>query len=55
MIYYVEDDRAIRELVVYTLTNSGYAAEGFENGKSFTKPCKKQNLSLFYLILCSRH
>jgi len=34
MIYYVEDDDSIRELVVYTLQNSGYKAVGFENGES---------------------
>lgn len=33
MIYCVEDDRGIRELVVYTLKNSGFSAEGFESGK----------------------
>ncbi|MDD3766707.1 MAG: response regulator transcription factor [Eubacteriales bacterium] len=49
MIYYVEDDRAIRELVVYTLTNSGYAAEGFENGKSFYKALQKTKPQLVLL------
>ena len=29
MIYFVEDDASIRELVVYTLTNAGYEVEGF--------------------------
>jgi two-component system alkaline phosphatase synthesis response regulator PhoP len=33
MIYYVEDDRGIRELVVYTLQNTGFQAVGFENGQ----------------------
>ena len=28
MIYFVEDDSSIRELVVYTLTNSGMSAKG---------------------------
>lgn len=35
MIYYIEDDRAIRELVVYTLQNTGFEAIGFENGEKF--------------------
>lgn len=35
MIYLVEDDDAIRELVVYTLTNSGMEAEGFSSGHDF--------------------
>ncbi|MEA4831123.1 Phosphate regulon transcriptional regulatory protein PhoB [bioreactor metagenome] len=32
MIYVVEDDRGIRELVVYTLQNTGFKAKGFEDG-----------------------
>ena len=35
MIYCVEDDNGIRELVVYSLENTGFAAKGFENGKQF--------------------
>ena len=30
MIYSVEDDAAIRELIVYALRQAGYEAEGFE-------------------------
>lgn len=33
MIYCVEDDGNIRELVVYTLETTGYTARGFENGE----------------------
>lgn len=33
MIYYIEDDVNIRELVVYTLRNTGFQAVGFENGE----------------------
>ena len=29
MIYCVEDDASIRELVVYTLQTTGYEAQGF--------------------------
>ncbi|MEG1431620.1 MULTISPECIES: winged helix-turn-helix domain-containing protein [Eubacterium] len=32
MIYIVEDDSGIRELVMYTLQNSGYTVCGFEQG-----------------------
>lgn len=32
MIYCVEDDSGIRELVVYTLNNTGFEARGFESG-----------------------
>lgn len=34
MILYVEDDESIRELVVYTLRNSGYDAQGCADGRS---------------------
>lgn len=34
MIYYVEDDSWIRELVVYTLKNSGMEAVGLSDGKA---------------------
>lgn len=37
MIYCVEDDSNIRELVVYTLETTGYKVRGFENGKDFFK------------------
>ena len=35
MIFCVEDDSNIRELVVYTLEITGFQARGFEEGKSF--------------------
>lgn len=35
MIFCVEDDSAIRELVLYTLRCSGFQAEGFENAAAF--------------------
>lgn len=35
MIYYVEDDTNIRELVLYTLSQTGFAARGFSDAKSF--------------------
>lgn len=33
MIYFVEDDSSIRELVVYTLNNTGFEAQGMDNAK----------------------
>ena len=30
MIYLLEDDESIRELVIYTLKSQGYEAKGFE-------------------------
>lgn len=35
MIFCVEDDSNIRELVVYTLETTGFRARGFEDGKEF--------------------
>lgn len=37
MIYCVEDDSNIRELVIYTLETTGFDAQGFEDGSSFMK------------------
>lgn len=41
MIYCVEDDESIRELMVYTLKTAGFEAEGFESGESFWEAMKK--------------
>jgi two-component system alkaline phosphatase synthesis response regulator PhoP len=49
MIFYVEDDRSIRELVVYTLKNTGYQAVGFENGEQFFEELKKTKPDLILL------
>lgn len=35
MIYSVEDDQAIRELILYALEQAGYEAQGFEDGTGF--------------------
>lgn len=37
MIFCVEDDGNIRELVVYTLESTGLSAKGFEDGEKFMK------------------
>lgn len=36
-IYCVEDDENIRELVLYALSSSGYAGQGFPEGESFLR------------------
>ena len=41
MIYLVEDDANIRELVVYTLKSSNMEAKGFENSKEFWAALEK--------------
>lgn len=35
VIYLVEDDESIRELVVYALSSAGFTVLGFEDGKAF--------------------
>lgn len=37
LIYCVEDDDDIRELVVYALKSSGFEAEGFSDGRAFSE------------------
>jgi two-component system alkaline phosphatase synthesis response regulator PhoP len=37
MIYSVEDDASIRELILYALRQAGYEAEGFEEGTALMK------------------
>lgn len=49
MIYYVEDDKNIRDLVVYTLNNSGFEARGFKNADEFYAECKNAAPSLLLL------
>lgn len=49
MIYFVEDDRNIRELVVYTLKSTGVPAAGFEDGKQFFKALPEETLELILL------
>ena len=41
MIYCVEDDASIRDLMVYTLNASGYSAEGFPEAASFWAAVKE--------------
>lgn len=42
MIYCVEDDNSIRELVIYTLQATGYEAQGFADGKAFRAAMEQQ-------------
>ena len=46
MIYCVEDDDNIRDLIVYTLENTGFPAVGFADGKSFRAAMKKETPEL---------
>lgn len=49
MIFCVEDDSNIRELVVYTLKATGMEACGFENGSDFMKALAKEMPELILL------
>jgi two-component system alkaline phosphatase synthesis response regulator PhoP len=42
MIYLVEDDDSIRELVLYTLHTTGFEAEGFRNAADFWQVLEKE-------------
>lgn len=49
MIYLVEDDNSIRELVTYTLNSSGMETEGFERPSDFWKAMDTKHPSLVIL------
>ena len=53
MIYLVEDDESIRELVIYTLKSQGMEAKGFERPSQFWKELDKEIPSLI-LMSCLR-
>ena len=52
MIFCVEDDDNIRELVIYTLETTGLEARGFADGTAFMEALAFDTPSLFCLILC---
>ena len=52
MIYCLEDERNIRELIVYTLESSGFHAAGFSNGTDFLQQLPMKSRSWFYWISC---
>ena len=49
MIFYVEDDNSIREIVLYSLNSMGLEAQGFADGASFLKALETQRPSLIML------
>lgn len=51
LIYLVEDDKSIRELVAYTLESAGFQAEGFEKPSVFWRACEKRLPDLVLLDL----
>lgn len=49
MIYCVEDERNIRELLIYTLETTGFKAKGFGNGAELMKALKEEIPELILL------
>lgn len=49
MIYCVEDDAGIRELVVYTLQNTGMEARGLEDGSALSAALREKKPQLILL------
>ena len=51
MIYCVEDDDNIRELVIYTLETTGLKAKGFAEGTAFMEARKSKRWILVRMIM----
>lgn len=49
MIFCVEDDKSIRDLMIYTLNTAGFEAAGFDNGVSLWTALKRQQPELIML------
>ncbi|HIW57819.1 MAG TPA: response regulator transcription factor [Firmicutes bacterium] len=49
MIYFVEDDAGIRELVVYSLQNTGFESKGLENAEQLYENLKTEKPELILL------
>lgn len=49
MIYCVEDDQAIRDLMIYALNSAGFEATGVEDGKAFFSAFEKKLPELIML------
>lgn len=49
MVFVVEDERSIRELVLYSLKKSGFECAGFENGEEFFAELKNTKPDLVIL------
>ena len=54
MIYLVEDDESIRELVIYTLKSQGFEAKGFERPSHFWKAMEKDTRKLPIIMLTAK-
>ncbi len=51
MIYCIEDDNSIRDLMIYTLAASGYKAKGFSDGIQFFKELSESDIKPELIML----
>lgn len=49
MIFCVEDDNSIRDLMIYTLNSAGFQAKGFAEGEAFFEALREQKPDLIML------
>ena len=49
MIWYVEDDGAIRDIAIYALSSAGFETKGFEDGLTFWNALKEEQPELILL------
>lgn len=49
MIFCVEDDNGIRDLILYTLNSAGFEARGFSDGAAFLDALREENPELVLL------
>ena len=49
MIFCVEDDSSIRDLMIYALNSSGFEASGFTNGEELWQALEEQKPQLIML------
>ena len=54
MIYCVEDEKNIRELLIYTLETTGFSARGMANSKELKDALKEELPDLILWISCFR-
>ena len=55
MIYCVEDEKNIRELLVYTLETTGFTARGMADGKELKAALKEEIPNLILLEIGRAH
>lgn len=49
MIYCIEDDKNIQDLIIYTLNNNGFEAKGFDSGEHLIENLSKEDVDLILL------